>query len=335
MSIAFGTIEVKNFQTKFPVLLLEKRFTMRIVRLQIERFRSIRIGILFPGKHNVFLGPNNIGKTAVLEALNLLLNPELTARGSVVDENDFYCREYRLPPQSTDQQSNVVSGADGIIGSTEPGPTVEAAPQVAEEEAVSPIIRIEAVITGLTDEDAAEFSSALVPWAPDLQQVVEMSDEGQDPFANAERAIRPCFEAWYDEEEDNFAWKSFFRTDLSLSRDLFPTFTKRHKRRIGFLVYRDFRALQRPITLEPFTLFSRLLSSQDATPKHFENVLGELEGAIQPLFQEPNFARIVSEYRQELLRYLPLANIGEGHLSFEATDRTREQVKAAAAIIRE
>ena len=34
---------------------------MQIVRLEIERFRSIRSAVLFPGKHNVYLGPNNIG----------------------------------------------------------------------------------------------------------------------------------------------------------------------------------------------------------------------------------------------------------------------------------
>lgn len=50
---------------------------MRIVHLRIERFRSIRSATLFPADHNVYLGPNNLGKTAILEALNLLLNPEV------------------------------------------------------------------------------------------------------------------------------------------------------------------------------------------------------------------------------------------------------------------
>ncbi len=53
---------------------------MRIVQLRIERFRSIRSATLFPADHNVYLGPNNLGKTAILEALNLLLNPEIATR---------------------------------------------------------------------------------------------------------------------------------------------------------------------------------------------------------------------------------------------------------------
>ena len=275
---------------------------MHIVQLKIERFRSIRAGTFFPREHNVYLGPNNIGKTAVLEALNLLLNPELTTRGSVVDENDFYCREYRLPPSPTDQQVVCTPTVPSLPpeGTAEPPTTAV----LLEEETANPVISIEAVISGLAEDDIDDFTAVLVPWDPEQKQVIEMSEEGQDPFDHADQAIRPSFEAWYDEEEDDFSWKSFFQTDPSLSRDECPAFTKKQKRRIGFLIYRDFRALQRPITLEPFTLFSRLLASQDATPRHFESVLSELEGAIQPLFQESNFARIVNEYRQELLLVL-------------------------------
>jgi putative ATP-dependent endonuclease of OLD family len=301
---------------------------MRIVHLHIERFRSIRSATLFPADRNVYLGPNNVGKTAVLEALNLLLNPEIATRGAVVDENDFYCREYRSPPQTPPNVAPAEHGTETAATT----PTDKVGASERESEADLPVLRIEAVLTGLDDEDVGQFSSGLVPWDAAQQQVIESTEEGQDPFATAQRAVRPCFEAWYDEEEDDFAWRSFFRTDPQLSRDASPPFTKQHKRRIGFLIYRDFRALQRPITLEPYALFSRLLASQDATPKHFENVLAKLEGATGPLFQEPNFARVVNEYRQELLRYLPLASIGDGHLSFEATDRTREEVKAATQL---
>ncbi len=69
---------------------------MQIVRLRIERFRAIREAELYPDTHNVYLGPNNIGKTAVLEALNLLLSPEATSRREVVDESDFFERCYLI-----------------------------------------------------------------------------------------------------------------------------------------------------------------------------------------------------------------------------------------------
>lgn len=296
---------------------------MLIVRLDIERFRCIRQATLYPGKNNVYLGPNNVGKTTVLEALNLLLSPELGTRG-LVDENDFYCRQYRVRTQHDDPAANATSS--DVAESLE----VTDAPGQASSSALT--IRIEAVLTGITDDDLRDFSGVVVPWDAVTREVRESAEEGEDPFAGAETAIRVCFEGWYDPEEDDFAWRSYFRTDQRLSRDDSPSFTTKHRRRIGFLIYRDFRALHRPVTVEPYLLFGRLLQSQDAAPKQFENVLDALEGTIKPLFREADFARVVSEYREELQRYLPLATAGSGELSFEVTDRTREQVKAAAQL---
>jgi len=328
---------------------------MRIVRLQIENFRGIRKGTFFPDKHNVYLGPNNIGKTTILEALNLLLNPEIGTRQGVVDENDFYRRQYRaahVQPATAAKADAIPEAAarvEAAAAAASPSPVPPAATtapstdgpaQTAEsstgESAVAqaPIIRIEAVLADLTDEEAnADFANVLVPWKVNERDVVEAAAIGEDPFAGAERAIRPCFEAWYDEEDDNFAFRTYFRTDPALERDACPQITRRHKRAIGFLIYRDFRALQRPITLEPAGLFARLLQSQDATPRTFDDVLERLKGAAAPLFADNNFARVVNEYRQELSRYLPLApRGGEGHLAFEVTDRTREDVKEIAQL---
>lgn len=300
---------------------------MRIVRLDIENFRAVKKATLYPGKHNVYLGPNNIGKTSILEALNLLLNPEISPRAGVIDENDFFRRVYRTqPPPVSPAPGDAVDEAD------KPAPPADAAANAATGVAAvpPPVIRIEAVLTELTDEDVNEhFASVLVPWNVTEKTVVEGANAGDDPFDGAERAIRPCFEGWYDEDEDDFAIRSFFRTDPNLPRDACPSMGRPAKRAIGFLIYRDFRALQRPITLDPAGLFARLLQSQDATPRTFDEVLSRLKGGASPLFEDDNFARVVNEYRQELARYLPLDPTGEGkgHLSFEMTDRTREEVK--------
>lgn len=124
---------------------------MRIVRLDIKRFRSSRLGTLFPGVHNVYLGPNNLGKTAVLEALNLLLNPELTTRGSIIDENDFYCREYRQPQPPAQGQSGGAVSEDGETPSPNASeePATNGATAELEEPEGAPVIRVEAVIANL------------------------------------------------------------------------------------------------------------------------------------------------------------------------------------------
>jgi len=277
---------------------------MHIVRIEIGNFRCIRHAEIYPGRHTVMLGPNNTGKTTVLEGLNLLLNPEVTPRSHAIDENDFYRRNYLA---SAPTEAEVVTG--------EP-----------------PIIRIEAVIAGLTPDDEDAFRDHLVPWRAPTHEVVEAVPEGENAFTNAETAIRVTFEAWYDAAEDDFLYDTYFVRSPGIPRDERPRFWREHKRRVGFLIYRDFRALTRPLTLEPTTLFARVLQSQDVVLHRFEDVLSRIESSLDPMISEPDVASIMNSYKAELERFLLLSTGAPSALSFEITDRTRAQLKMAAQL---
>ena len=62
--------------------------------MQIQNFRGVKSGELFPPKYAVLVGDNNCGKSTVLEAIDLCLGPERLARRPVVDEHDFYAGKY-------------------------------------------------------------------------------------------------------------------------------------------------------------------------------------------------------------------------------------------------
>ena len=292
---------------------------MKVIRIRIKNFRCVKEAEISPRQHNVLLGPNNIGKTTLLEALNLVLNPEFTYRSRVVDENDFYRREYRreqpgladVPPEDEE-------------------PVEQAAP--AETELPPPTIRIELVLTGLNDKDEAAFREQIVPWQDEPPQVVEEADEGQDPFEHARPAIRVVFEAWYDEAEDEFDFATYFLPAPDVPREECAPFTREHKRQVGFLIYRDFRALTRAITLEPGGLFNTLLQSREIQPKHFEEALDRAANALAPMTEEGDLAGLLAAYQAELERFLPLSPDESPHLCFELTDRTRNQVKQVAQL---
>jgi putative ATP-dependent endonuclease of OLD family len=296
--------------------------SMKIERIRICNFRTVKTLELFPGKHCVLLGPNNTGKTTVLEALNLLLNPEFSMRSTTIDENDFYGRAYRaeseLAPSGTDNSQ---------IASSSVSPQLDrcAVPS-------APIIRIEAVLCGLTPEDEDSFRDYLVPWKHDVRQVIETVDEGTDPFECAATAIRVAFEGQYDPAEDDFACRTFFVTDSRIPSSECREFYRDHKRQVGFLIYRDFRALTRPITLEPATLFGRLLSSQEADPRNFEIALSLLDGSLAPITTESEFESTLNSYKSELERFLHLSAATPGLLSFELTDKTRRELKETAQL---
>jgi putative ATP-dependent endonuclease of OLD family len=300
---------------------------MKIERIRISNFRTIKELQLFPGKYIALLGPNNTGKTAVLEGLNLLLNPEFAMRSTTIDENDFFGRMYTGPDKS---QAALPLGAP-------PTPAVPddvrtESPQQSATEATFPTIAIEAVLAGLTAEQEDFFRDYLVPWRPEIREVTETTEQGVDPFLGAATAIRVAFEGRYNPADDDFICRTFFVTDSRLPLDDLPDFGRHHKRQIGFLIYRDFRGLTKPITLVPATLFGQLLSSQQADPRNFDRALSLIDGTLSPIAAEPDFASILNAYKSELERFLHLSTVSASALSFELTERTRRDIKETAQL---
>lgn len=67
---------------------------MKVCRLSILNFRGVRSGTVYFPKHAVLIGDNNIGKTTLLEALDLVLGPDRLNRVPPIDEHDFYEGKY-------------------------------------------------------------------------------------------------------------------------------------------------------------------------------------------------------------------------------------------------
>ncbi len=66
---------------------------MRVRRLTIHRFRGIEDLTICPTARNVLVGPNNAGKSTVLEALDLALHPGLGRPRAAPTEVDYYDRD--------------------------------------------------------------------------------------------------------------------------------------------------------------------------------------------------------------------------------------------------
>ena len=63
---------------------------MRITRLHIENFRSIRLLDLELGETTVLIGQNNSGKTAILDAIRIALARRWGQRGTGFTEYDVH-----------------------------------------------------------------------------------------------------------------------------------------------------------------------------------------------------------------------------------------------------
>jgi putative ATP-dependent endonuclease of OLD family len=63
---------------------------MRVTAIRIENFRSIKTLDLDLGDTTVFVGPNNAGKTAILDALRIALTRKWGQRGTGFTEYDVH-----------------------------------------------------------------------------------------------------------------------------------------------------------------------------------------------------------------------------------------------------
>src|SRR5450759_5225895 len=66
---------------------------MLVRRLRIQRFRGIQDLTLHPTARTVLVGPNNAGKSTILEALDLLLYPGLGRSRPPPTEIDYFDRD--------------------------------------------------------------------------------------------------------------------------------------------------------------------------------------------------------------------------------------------------
>ena len=63
---------------------------MRVTRIEIRNFRSIKHLVVDLGETTVFVGPNNAGKTAILDALRIALTRRWGQRGTGFTEYDIH-----------------------------------------------------------------------------------------------------------------------------------------------------------------------------------------------------------------------------------------------------
>jgi putative ATP-dependent endonuclease of OLD family len=71
---------------------------MKVVQLSIENFRGIKSAKLQFDQHALLVGTNNVGKSTICEALDLVLGPDRLSRFPPVEEFDFYNAEYISHP---------------------------------------------------------------------------------------------------------------------------------------------------------------------------------------------------------------------------------------------
>ena len=210
---------------------------MKLTKLKIDNFRGIRSAELFFDGHTLLIGRNNVGKSTICEALELVLGPDRLARTSPVEEFDFYNARYL----DADGQTQIP-------------------------------IRIEVVLTDLTEEVARLCFANLEHWHKDERRLLGPGEIDQVDAAHVGRCLRMTTIAKYDPEEDQFVAKTIYSGEEIAGDDEPPAVPTRVKRAIGFLYVRALRTGSRALSLERGSLLDIILRMKDVRTDLWERI---------------------------------------------------------------
>lgn len=297
---------------------------MKVSRLTVENFRGVkRASLLFPD-HVVLIGDNNVGKTTVLEALDLALGPDRLSRRPPVDEHDFFRGGY-LPPEKEKAEAAAPAAPEAAQAEAKPGK--EEAESVAAEadaanddEAADHKINVEATVTGLSDEQLAHFHAYIEWWDTKGSKIYdEPKPEGVDA-AGIVPALRVTFIGEYDPEEDDFQGNSYFTRSLA-EEDKPEHFSKKQKQICGFLYLRSLRTGSRALSLEHGSLLDIILRLKEIRPQMWEQTIAAVSSFSVASDKEHGISGVLGSISAALKKYVPREWGVDPHLKVSALTR--------------
>lgn len=277
---------------------------MQVQQLTIKNYRGIAVGTVDFAGHTLLVGGNNVGKSTICEALELVLGPERLGRRPVVDEHDFYCGQY------LDSEGKPVE------------------------------IEIRAVLTGLSPEAEKRFFAHLRRWHVEKRIFVDEGDGGPEAgdAPGTAWALPVVFLGRYDSEEDDFIGNTFFDhpQEKPIEEGEEPeerlgggrkSFTREYKRLCGFLFLRALRTGSRALSLQRGSLLDTVLrlpgSGLAEMWRDTLNRLRDLDPAIGEIEQ---LKEISTQIRARMAQFVNLTP-GDDAIGFFASDLTREHLR--------
>lgn len=268
---------------------------MKVVRLTIANFRGIKSAeLLFEG-HTLMVGTNNVGKSTLCEALDLVLGPDRLNRFPPVDEFDFYNATYIIPPATEGEKPMPVP------------------------------LRIEAVLIELSAEIHAKCGGNVEFWQLAEQRIL---GQGEVAAANPPDVV-PCLRIEtlgnYDPDEDEFVAKTYFSHSPDAPADELTAVPKPIKRLFGFLYLRALRTGSRALSLERGSLLDIILRTKGIRTSLWEKTIERLRD-LDLEADSAEIAPVLRSVEKRLARYISLESPGNA-TKLHVSELTREHLR--------
>jgi len=236
---------------------------MKVVQLSIENFRSVKSANLQFDGHTLLVGPNNVGKSTVCEALDLVLGPDRISRFPPVEEFDFHNADYLRPPAEE---------------GGEPTPVP---------------IRISVTLVDISAEVENRCGQHLEFWHTVDRRVLGPGEAAEANPPLVVSCLRLETQARYSPDEDEFEAQTYFTHSPTAEPDQLDRVGRDVKRLFGFLYLRAVRTGSRALSLERGSLLDVILRLRGTRAGLWERAIERLRGLdiqqdatnLQPVLQ--------------------------------------------------
>lgn len=241
------------------------------------------------------VGTNNVGKSTICEALDLVLGPDRLNRFPPVDEFDFYNSTYLAPPVADDEQ-------------TDPVP-----------------LRIEAVLIELNGEIDNKCGGNVEFWHLKEQRILGLGEVAAANPPDVKRCLRIETIGIYDPDEDEFFAKTYFSHSPDAAIGELTVVPKPIKRLFGFLYLRTLRTGSRALSLERGSLLDIILRTKGVRAILWEKTISRLRG-LDIEADAAEIAPVLRSVEKRLARYVALESPGNA-TKLHVSELTREHLR--------
>jgi len=267
---------------------------MRVAKVEIENFRGIKQADLTFQGHTLLLGPNNVGKSTLCEALELVLGPERLNKYPPIQEYDFYNATY------------LKKNGDSL----EPIP-----------------LKIQVTLVELSEEVATKCAANLAYWRKDACVVLDSGEAANVDHEQVCECLRLRTVGQYDPEQDEFVAQTEF-VDGPVGPDGASVVVPRWiKQLFGFLYLRALRTGSRALSLERNSLLDVILRRRKVVSGIWQSSIERLKELTPPIDEgAAGLAPILENIEKRVNQYIPLVSEDRATKLF-VSQLTREHLR--------